>query len=157
MQKPLICSLPRSLRKRLIPALTAFATGAMLLGSLSAQTSASSNQSGQSTSAPSTKTTTSGAAGSGQASATAAKRPAPRTAAPLVLKTDKEKQSYAMGMNLGIGLHRQGMTLDPALVARGLRDAQTGGNTAMTEEQAHTAVQQFQSEVREESRSVVFA
>ncbi len=58
-----------------------------------------------------------------------------------------------MGMNLGIGLHRQGMTLDPALVARGLRDAQTGGKTAMTEEQAHTAVQQFQSEVREKMQS----
>lgn len=58
-----------------------------------------------------------------------------------------------MGMNLGIGLHRQGMTLDPALVARGLRDAQTGGKTAMTEDEAHTAVQQFQNEVRQKMQS----
>jgi FKBP-type peptidyl-prolyl cis-trans isomerase len=156
MQKPLNQSFLRSLRKRLIPALTAFGTCAMLLGSLSAQTSAPSNQAGQTASAPSSKATTSGTTASGQASSTA-KKPTTAakktTAAPLVLTTDKEKQSYAMGMNLGIGLHRQGMTLDPALVARGLRDAQTGGKTAMTEEEARTAVQQFQSEVRERMQS----
>jgi FKBP-type peptidyl-prolyl cis-trans isomerase FklB len=156
MPKPLICFLPCSLRKRLIPVLTTFGACVILLGNLSAQTSAPSNPSGQSTSAPSAKATTSGTSASGQASSntkkttTAAKK---TTAAPLVLKTDKEKQSYAMGMNLGIGLHRQGMTLDSALVARGLRDAQTGGKTAMTEEEAHTAVQQFQSEVREKMQS----
>lgn len=58
-----------------------------------------------------------------------------------------------MGMNLGIGLHRQGMTLDPALVARGLRDAQTGGKTVMTEDDARAAVQQFQNQVREKMQS----
>jgi FKBP-type peptidyl-prolyl cis-trans isomerase FklB len=156
MPKSLICFLPCSVRKRLIPALTAFGACAMLLGNLSAQTSAPSNPQSQSTSAPSTKAATSGTSASGQASSSTKKTTtAPRktTAAPLVLKTDKEKQSYAMGMNLGIGLHRQGMTLDPALVARGLRDAQVGGKTAMTEEEAHTAVQQFQSEVREKMQS----
>lgn len=53
-----------------------------------------------------------------------------------------------MGMNLGIGLHKQGLTLDPALVARGLRDSMNGGKTAMTEDEAHSALQQFQTEVR---------
>jgi FKBP-type peptidyl-prolyl cis-trans isomerase len=156
MQKPLNYSFLRLLRKRLVLALTAFATGAMLLGSLSAQTSAPSNQAGQSASASSSKATTSGTGASGQASSTAKKTTTAAkktTATPLVLKTDKEKQSYAMGMNLGIGLHRQGMTLDPALVARGLRDAQAGGKTVMTEDEARTAVQQFQSEVREKMQS----
>jgi FKBP-type peptidyl-prolyl cis-trans isomerase FklB len=155
MPKPLNYSFPRLLRQRLIPALTAFGTCAMLLGSVSAQTSAPSNSSGQSASAPS-KAATSGAGASGQASSTAKKTTTATkktTVAPLVLKTDKEKQSYAMGMNLGIGLHRQGMTLDPALVARGLRDAQAGGKTAMTEDEARTAVQQFQSEVRTKMQS----
>jgi FKBP-type peptidyl-prolyl cis-trans isomerase FklB len=156
MQKPLNYSFLRLLRKRLVLALTAFATGAMLLGTLSAQTSAPSNQAGQSASASSSKATTSGTGASGQASSTAKKTTTAAkktTATPLVLKTDKEKQSYAMGMNLGIGLHRQGMTLDPALVARGLRDAQAGGKTVMTEDEARTAVQQFQSEVREKMQS----
>jgi FKBP-type peptidyl-prolyl cis-trans isomerase FklB len=156
MQKPRFCSLYFLLWKRLIPALIAFGTCVMLLGNLSAQTSTPSNASGQSTPTPSTKATTSGTSASGQASSTAKKTTTTAkktTAAPLVLKTDKEKQSYAMGMNLGIGLHRQGMTLDPALVARGLRDAQIGGKTVMTEEEARTAVQQFQSEVREKMQS----
>jgi len=71
----------------------------------------------------------------------------------LVLKTDKEKQSYALGMNLGTGLHKQGMTLDPAMVARGLRDAQAGGKTAMTDDEARAAVQQFQTEVRQKMQA----
>lgn len=84
-------------------------------------------------------------------SATAAKKPATaaKAAAPLALKTQKDKESYAMGMNLGMGLHRQGMTLDPALVARGMRDAMTGGKTAMSEEEARAAMQLLQGDVRQ--------
>lgn len=54
-----------------------------------------------------------------------------------------------MGMNLGTGLHRQGMTLDPALVARGIRDAQNGGKTLLTEDEAHEALTKLQGTVRE--------
>ena len=130
----------------------AFGVCAMLLGSVLAQTSAPSNSSGQSTTTPSNKSTSSSQSGT-SSPAKKTTTTAKKTTAPLVLKTDKEKQSYAMGMNLGVGLHRQGMTLDPALVARGLRDAQAGGKTAMTEEEARTAVQQFQNEVRQKMQS----
>lgn len=153
MQNPLTCSLLCSLRKRLIPAVIAFAACVMLFGNVSAQTSAPGNSSGQNTSTPSSNSTTSGQTGTPASTAKKTTTTKKTTATPLVLKTDKEKQSYAMGMNLGIGLHRQGMTLDPALVARGLRDAQTGGKTAMTEDEAHTAVQQFQNEVRQKMQS----
>jgi FKBP-type peptidyl-prolyl cis-trans isomerase FklB len=118
----------------------------MLLGNMAAQTS--SNQSGQSSAATSSQAA--GKSGAGQSSSTT-KKPATAakktTAAPLVLKTDKEKQSYAMGMSLGVGLHKAAMTLDPALVARGLRDAQAGGKTAMTEEDMNAAVQDFRRQV----------
>jgi FKBP-type peptidyl-prolyl cis-trans isomerase FklB len=85
------------------------------------------------------------------ASTTAAKKPATtaKTAAPLTLTTDKDKQSYAMGMNLGLGLHRQGMTLDPALVARGMKDAMNGGKTVLTEDEARTVIQKLQGDVRQ--------
>jgi FKBP-type peptidyl-prolyl cis-trans isomerase FklB len=85
------------------------------------------------------------------ASTTAAKKPATtaKTAAPLTLTTDKDKQSYAMGMNLGLGLHRQGMILDPALVARGMKDAMTGGKTVLTEDEARTVIQKLQGDVRQ--------
>ena len=54
-----------------------------------------------------------------------------------------------MGMNIGTGLHRQGLTLDPALVARGLKDAQTGGKTLLTEDEARAAFQQLQADVQQ--------
>jgi FKBP-type peptidyl-prolyl cis-trans isomerase FklB len=150
MQKQLICYLFRSLRARLIPGLTAIAACVVLVGNLSAQTSAPSNSGQSAPSSKSTASSQSGTASTAKKTSTTAKKP---TAAPLVLKTDKEKQSYAMGMNLGIGLHRQGMTLDPALLARGLRDAQAGGKTALTEDEMRAAVQQFQNEVRQKMQS----
>lgn len=145
----LICCPSGALRRGLIPALVAFC--AMLLGTLSAQTSG--NSTGPSASTPASKSKTASQSGTPSSTTKKATTATRKTTAPLVLKTDKEKQSYAMGMNLGIGLHRQGMTLDPALVARGLRDAQAGNKTIMTEEEARTAVQQFQNEVREKMQS----
>lgn len=53
-----------------------------------------------------------------------------------------------MGMNLGTGLHRQGITLDPALVARGMKDAQSGGKTLLNEDEARAALTQFQATIR---------
>jgi FKBP-type peptidyl-prolyl cis-trans isomerase FklB len=84
-----------------------------------------------------------------KAGQTAAKKTPARTAAPLVLKTQKEKASYAMGMNIGMQLHRQGMTLDPALVARGMKDAMAGGKTALTEDEARAAFTQLQTEAHQ--------
>ncbi len=77
-----------------------------------------------------------------------AKSGAAKSTTPMTLKTQKEKTSYALGMNIGTGLHKQGVTMDPALVAKGLRDAMTGAKTLMTEEEAHAALTQLQAEVR---------
>jgi FKBP-type peptidyl-prolyl cis-trans isomerase FklB len=136
MQKLLVRS---SILKSAVSVLAGLATCAVLFTSVSAQTSSpSKSTAGQGTSTTKKSTTTT------------AKKPA---AAPLVLKTDKEKQSYAMGMNLGMQLHKQGLTLDPAMVARGLRDGQTGAKMAMTEDEARAAQQQFQMEVRQKMQS----
>ncbi len=130
----------------------------MLFGHASAQQTpaASTSQpaagqtSGQAASTqPATKTGTTGTSTSGKTT-TAKKTPA---AAPVVLKTDKDKQSYAMGMNLGLGLHNQGVTLDPALLARGMKDAMTGAKTALTEDEARAAVRQFQTEMRQKAEA----
>jgi len=137
------------MQKSLTFVLQLLAAGMMLLGIAPAQQ----------TPAASTNPPASGQAASGQArtaakkpaSTTAAKKPATtaKTAAPLTLKTDNEKQSYAMGMNLGMGLRHQGMTLDPALVARGMKDAMGGGKTALTEDEARTVIQKLQGDVRQ--------
>jgi FKBP-type peptidyl-prolyl cis-trans isomerase len=121
----------------------------MLLGvSTAQQTPASTTTQPSSTqsAAPAAKPS-SGQTGAAKTPSTAAKKAA-TTAAPLVLKTDRQRQSYAMGMNIGVNLHRQGITLDPALVARGIKDSQAGGKTAMTEDEARAAIQQLQGEVR---------
>ena len=67
----------------------------------------------------------------------------------MTLKSDNEKQSYAMGMNLGLGLKHQGMTLDPALVALGMKDVLGGGKTVLTEDEARAAIQQLQTDVKQ--------
>jgi len=138
------------MRKSLTFMLQLLAAGMMLLGIAPAQQ----------TPAATTNPPASGQAASGQAS-TAAKKPASTAttkkatttaktaAAPVVLKTDKDKQSYAMGMNLGLGLHRQGMTLDSALVARGMKDAMTGSKTALSEDEARVVIQKLQGDVRQ--------
>jgi len=53
-------------------------------------------------------------------------------------------------MNVGTGMRKQGVAdaVDPTLVARGLRDALSGGKTAMTEDEMKTALQQLANEVR---------
>jgi FKBP-type peptidyl-prolyl cis-trans isomerase len=53
-------------------------------------------------------------------------------------------------MNVGTGMRKQGVAeaVDPALVARGLRDALSGGKTAMTEDEMRAALQQLATEVR---------
>ncbi len=90
--------------------------------------------------------------------APAAKTPAtpakPKTAtttakpAPIPLKTQKDKFSYAMGMNLGSNLKKQNVPIDPAIMARGLRDALAGAKTQMTDEEARTVIQQMSQEAQ---------
>jgi len=121
------------------------AAGTMLLGHVVAQqtpaASTSQPASGQtSTAMPAKKPATTTA----KKSTTAAK-----STSAVTLKTDKEKQSYAMGMNLGMGLHRQGMTLDPALVARGMKDAMAGSKTLMTDDEARAALTTLRTDVQQ--------
>lgn len=63
-------------------------------------------------------------------------------------KTPKEKQSYALGMNIGDTLHRQSIDVDLAIMDQGIKDAMSGGKTQMTEEEASSVLMQLQQEVR---------
>ena len=73
-------------------------------------------------------------------------------AAPPPLITQKDKFSYALGMNLGTSLHRQSVPVDPNILARGLRDALAGGKTQLTEDQAKAALMEVQSEMRKKQQ-----
>jgi FKBP-type peptidyl-prolyl cis-trans isomerase FklB len=81
----------------------------------------------------------------------AAKRPA-AAATPLILKTSKDKFSYALGMKMGANLHKQSVPVDPAILARGLKDALAGGKTLLTDDEAQAAIMEVQNGIREKQK-----
>ncbi len=64
------------------------------------------------------------------------------------LKTDKEKLSYALGMDLGIQLRAQAVEIDTDIMAQALKTALAGGKTLLTNEEAHAAITKLQSDLR---------
>lgn len=81
----------------------------------------------------------------------ASKTATAKAAAPLTLKTDKDKQSYAIGINVGKGLgqnlKRGGLDIDPAILTRAIKDVLAGDKQAMTDEEAQETLKQLQAEV----------
>jgi FKBP-type peptidyl-prolyl cis-trans isomerase FklB len=77
---------------------------------------------------------------------------AAKTQAPLTLKTQKDKFSYALGMNIGSGMHRQGVDIDPNILVRGMKDALAGRKLLLTEDEARAGVMQVQNEVRQKQQ-----
>jgi FKBP-type peptidyl-prolyl cis-trans isomerase FklB len=134
------------MRKLIIYVVTIF-VAAMLTrtGSLVAQDTPAPNPApaAKSTPAPAAKSSQTLAAKSGQA-ATAKKPPA----APLVLTTPRQKASYAIGLNIGKGLHRDAVDIDPNILLRGLKDAMAGGKTLLTDEEAKAAMVAVQADLR---------
>ncbi len=63
------------------------------------------------------------------------------------LQTQKEKLSYALGMDLGNQMAKQSVDVDPDVFARGLRDALAGGKTLMTEDDARVLITGLQKEL----------
>lgn len=126
------------------------AAGVLLLGTLQAQDAPAAKTS----TAPAAKTQTPAAAKTAKSSATkAAPAKTPAAAATkaggvTVLKTPREKFSYALGMNLGTNLHKQSVDVDPNIVAQGLRAAMAGGKTLLTPEEAQEALIAVQKDLQ---------
>jgi FKBP-type peptidyl-prolyl cis-trans isomerase FklB len=102
-----------------------------------------------------------GAAKSGQSTGakagqgtTAAKKPA-TAAAPLT--TQKQKASYAIGANLGRGLRRDGVDVDPAIIARGIRDAFAGGKLQLTDDEMKAVLTTLTAEMKKKQDAEVAA
>ena len=64
------------------------------------------------------------------------------------LKTPKEKQSYALGMDLGNQLRKLSIEVDPALFGQGLKDALSGNKPLLSEEQVRAAVSELQADMK---------
>jgi FKBP-type peptidyl-prolyl cis-trans isomerase FklB len=135
------------MKKLWITAVTILAAGALLVGNAMAQTPASSPtpSQGTTTQAPASQTP---AAKAPAAAGTTHHATAAKSATPLVLKTDKDKASYALGMNMGKGLQKDAVDIDPNIFARGLKDGLAGGKTLMTAEEATAAINVLKAEVK---------
>jgi len=83
-------------------------------------------------------------------SATAQDAKTPPATAPLpdVLKDPKAEISYAIGLNIGAGLRRDAITVDPAMVAEGVKDATSGARPLMSEDQMRAVLIKLQADVR---------
>ncbi|HKD84770.1 MAG TPA: FKBP-type peptidyl-prolyl cis-trans isomerase N-terminal domain-containing protein [Terriglobales bacterium] len=128
---------------------TLLATGAMLVGSAVAQQSTSS----QTSAAKPAGAQSQQAAPSGQAAPAKPATGAQSTTAPAnsamdaALPTQKDKLSYAIGMNIGKGLHKDSIDVDPNMIMRGLKDGMAGGTTLMTDEQAQAAITELRTQM----------
>jgi FKBP-type peptidyl-prolyl cis-trans isomerase len=86
---------------------------------------------------------------------TAAKKPG--TTAPLALTTQKQKASYAIGVNIGKGLHRDGVDVDPALIQRGIKDALAGGKLALTDDEMKAALTSLSADLKKKADAEIAA
>jgi FKBP-type peptidyl-prolyl cis-trans isomerase FklB len=68
---------------------------------------------------------------------------------PLVLTTEKDKQSYAIGLNVGKNLHRDDIDVEPKIVLQGIEDALADGKVLLTDDQIKTVMTDLQTQVRQ--------
>lgn len=123
-----------------------------LAGTTAAQaTPASSSQQTSATTQPAPAKSSSASTSKTQSTAktgTATHHAPAKAATPLVLTTDKQKASYAIGMNVGSSIRRQSVDVDPDILARGLKDSLAGGKTLLTDDEAKAALTALQAQAR---------
>ncbi|HKN36059.1 MAG TPA: FKBP-type peptidyl-prolyl cis-trans isomerase [Terriglobales bacterium] len=73
---------------------------------------------------------------------------APKAQESSAFKTPKEKQSYAIGMDLGNQLRRMSIDVDPDVFSKGLKDSVSGSKTMLTEEEARAVISEIQAEAK---------
>lgn len=72
---------------------------------------------------------------------------------PLVPVTEKDKQSYAIGLSVGKGLHRDEIDVEPPFVLQGLKDALANGKVQLTDDQIKTVMTALQTQVRQKQEA----
>lgn len=65
------------------------------------------------------------------------------------LKTQKEKLSYALGMNVGSNFKREGIEVDLDVFIRGLKDTLSGSSRLLADDEARTLITNLQQELRQ--------
>src|SRR5580700_4824325 len=132
------------MRKPFPLAVTAVAVGMIILGDAQAQqtspASAPQTPPASSTQPPAAKTTPKTPA---TKTGTTAKTPVPFT-----LKTQKDKASYAIGLNIGKSMHKDSVEVDTSILLRGLKDGLAGSKPLLTDDEARAAMVTLQTDLR---------
>ena len=128
------------MRKQIIAVLITLASGAVLCGKSLAQQAP-----------PTSAQQSSAAAPQEPAAAKPAQKPPaqkPVATAP-ALTTDRDKESYALGLNIAKGLKAQGVDVDIALLLRGVKDTLSSAKPLLTDDEVRAALTKLQTEVRQ--------
>jgi FKBP-type peptidyl-prolyl cis-trans isomerase FklB len=64
-----------------------------------------------------------------------------------VLKTEKEKVSYIIGVNIGRNLQTQSVEVDPDMISKGMKDVASGAKLLMTDDEMKATMTAFQQEM----------
>jgi FKBP-type peptidyl-prolyl cis-trans isomerase FklB len=67
-------------------------------------------------------------------------------------QTDIEKHSYAIGVQVAEGIKSQGVEVDPAMVAAGVRDALAGTKLLMSEDEIGAAIMALQMRLQQKEQ-----
>lgn len=72
----------------------------------------------------------------------------------LVLKNQKDKVSYIIGMDIGNNLKKQSIDVDPNILVKGVKDALSGAKPLLTEQEIQEAMVAFQKEMAAKQEQV---
>lgn len=64
-----------------------------------------------------------------------------------VLKDQRDKVSYGIGMDIGKSLRNQSIDVDPDLITRGIKDMLSGAKPLMTDQESRDTMMNFQKEM----------
>lgn len=136
------------MQKPFVAIATLFAVGVLLSGIGSAQQA----QSATTQTPPAAKAQKPASSSASTAKSSTAPKTSTATKPQGALTTQKEKFSYALGMDLGNGLKKQSVEVDVDRMAQGLRDALAGTKMQMTDDEARAVLMETQNEMRKKQQ-----
>jgi FKBP-type peptidyl-prolyl cis-trans isomerase FklB len=124
------------MRKPYALAVSTVAAGLMILGIVQAQQTPPK-------STPQTPPATTPKPPAAKPGSTVVKKPAV-----LALKTQKDKASYAIGLNIGKSMQKDSVDVDTSILLRGLKDGLAGSKPLLTDDEARAVMVTLQTEMR---------
>jgi FKBP-type peptidyl-prolyl cis-trans isomerase FklB len=139
------------MKKTFIAATAILTAGMVMAGNARAQQTPAANPSATppAKAKPAAKSPAASASKTEKTPAAAAKAPAAKSQSAVSLDSPKAKASYAIGLNIGKGMSKSSVDVDPDILMQGLRDGLSGGKALMTDEEIKTELNQLQAQVRQ--------